>query len=155
MHQFNFLILEGNAYKIKKTFSLIHLVLLCWLSIGLAVLFFSTKFKLGLVITVFALLLFALVLFKSSKTRIVPTEKRVQIDTGIRGQQPIQYQFSAIDGFHIHLIQTKFGLPLHATLYIQLTQAEQKKRYEIGSSLRPKSMQRLREELEEIMSNKK
>ncbi|MGJ1432467.1 hypothetical protein ACR79M_13095 [Sphingobacterium spiritivorum] len=152
MQAYKYLTPVGNGYKLRSFISFFHVIIVVWWLIGIAIVVYSDHFKTGLSIIAFTSLLLVLVVLRNSKTRIFPDDKNFRIDTGVRGQAPLQYSFSEIERLEIQVIKWIFGIPIHVTLYVKFKSADKTKRFELASSFSKKNIQQLYNELEEVLN---
>lgn len=149
------LISEGESYRIKNSISFMHLIIVAWLLIGITLVIYSTYLKTGMGIIAFTALILILTLLRPTKTRIFPEKKVIQIDAGVRGKEPEHYNFADFEGFDLQVIKWIMGIPLNASLHVHFKNGDKLRRYELGASLSKKKMQRLHNELEEIINKQK
>lgn len=144
-----YLIPDGNAYRIKTSVSLVHIILVLWLLIGIALFVYSSYSKTGICIIAFIALILVLMLTRPSKTRIIPEEKLIKIDTGVRGKAPLQYHFSDFSGFELATVYC-LRLPVNTELFARFGRGASSKRHVLGQSFGRKKMQQLSNELAAI-----
>ncbi|UWX61777.1 hypothetical protein N0B40_05720 [Chryseobacterium oranimense] len=150
MKTFQYLIPEGETYKIKQFFSFHHLVLCIWLLIGFAVLKYSNNTKTGIAIIVITALLIILLILKPSKTRVYPYGRILRVDVPKRGMHQDTFGFDQVLGFKLETFSFA-RIPLGAYLYVKTIDNKQKEtKHLIGSSFGKKKMQLLCNELDQI-----
>lgn len=148
---YKYLIPDGNDYKIKNFISLHHVVVVAWWLTGIAMAVYSTYLKTAIMIIAFTSLILILMLLKSSKNRIIPSEKIINIDTGAWRKGPIKYSFSDFDGFELETVYY-LRIPLNTELHGRFISANGKiKRHLLGQSFGKRTMQQLCNELEEFL----
>ncbi|UIR54476.1 hypothetical protein LZQ00_09345 [Sphingobacterium sp. SRCM116780] len=150
--QYISLIREGNGYRIKNVVSPAHVIFVIWLLVGIGVFVYSSYTKTGLSVIAFTLLVLILMILRSSKTRIIPDEKIIKIDTGIRGKEPIQYSFSDFISFELETVYY-LRIPLNTELYGRFSADRKTNRHLLGQSFGKGGMQQLSNELEEFLKS--
>ncbi|MBB6369671.1 hypothetical protein [Chryseobacterium shigense] len=150
MKTFQYLIPEGETYKIKQFFSFHHLILCMWFLIGIAVLTYSDYIKTGIAIIVISSLIIVLLLLKPSKIRVYPYGKILKVDVPGRGRYQDTFDFNQILGFELEALSFA-RIPLGAYLYVKATDNTGKEtKHFLGSSFGKKKMQELSNELDQI-----
>lgn len=154
MQQFQYLIPDGNAYRIKNFLSFHHLIIFAWLLIGLAVLRYSDNTKTGIIIILLAILFIVLSISKTSKTKIYPSENILQVSVSNKNKFQDKYSFDSIQGFELQVIRAML-LPFGSYLYITAKDNNGKvSKLLISGSLGKKKMQQLSNELNHFFNIK-
>lgn len=146
---YKLLLPDGKTYRIKNSVSLLHVILILWLFIGIVIIVYSEYTKTGISIIAFIWLLVVLIWVRPSKTRILPSEQIIRIDTGVRGKEPLQYHFSDFEGFEIQTVYY-MRIPVNTELFVRFNINGSSHRHVLGQSFGRKRMQQLCNELETV-----
>lgn len=145
---------DESNYKIRTLVSLFHVMIIAWWLVGIAIVVYSEYLKTGIVIITFTSSILILMLMKSSKTRIIPSEKIIKIDTRVWRKDPIQYSFLDFHGFELQTVYY-LRIPVNSELHgLFISVNGNINRHLLGESLGKRSMQLLCNELEEFLKPK-
>jgi len=80
MKYYKYLIMEGNAYRVRTFIALQHIILIIWFFIGLFMFVYGEYIKTGIGIVSFTLLILVLMILRPSKFRVCPQDQRIHVD---------------------------------------------------------------------------
>jgi len=151
MKYYKYLIMEGNAYKIRTFIALQHIILIIWFFIGLFMFAYGEYIKTGIGIVSFTLLILVLMILRPSKFRVCPQDQRIQVDRAKLEKPPDSYSFSDFSSFEMDTIYW-LRIPINSTLYARFNFEGKTNRHVVSQSFGRGPMQVLSNELGKLIT---